>query len=256
MEVVKKVDVMKCDMRMGRGIVADSGICMTVSGKSEHMCNDGSNIEVEVDDNEEDGWPFQQGQRRRKKQYRRRQTLREEMGHDVWLHFREYVRTMSRFLCTTRFTDTTWNENAYYRETCGIRCIYGSPYPLKSRIPHDAIVFVLEMNNDRNRLMGIGLIRNHPVGGGRHRIYHCGNYNRYVYVGTHRIAREDMDEYEENVMKALDMLCFRGYKHMKRGNGINCFPDEILYKCRTVIDLVEFAASAFKRRLLMEKKCI
>lgn len=179
-------------------------------------------------------------------------TLREKLGPDEWMRFKEFKKGMTKFLCTTRFTDSTWQENCEYRDnhfkSNPSKCIYGSPIEIQPRVQPDAIVFVLEMNNDQNKMMGIGLIRNHPICG-KHRVYKNGNYNRYSFVGAMRISREDMNPEEEEIMKALDILCFRGVKHMKRGNGISLFPDEILFRCMSVVNLVEFISGMFKRRM-------
>ena len=100
--------------------------------------------------------------------------------------------------------------------------------------------------------MGIGLIRNHPICG-KHRIYRNGNYNRYAYIGSKRIDREELDHEEEKIIKAFDILCFKGDKHMKRGSGITCFPHEILFRCMNIVNLVEFISAMFKKRMMSSK---
>jgi len=205
--------------------------------------------EEEADDNKDKD--VRQGRRKKKK------TLREQMGPDEWLRFKDFKKKMNKFICTTRFTDETWAENQNYMRnhvsSNKTKCIYGSPFTLKSRIPHEGIAFVLEMNNDQNRIMGVGLIRNHPIQG-KHRIYENGNYNRYAYLGLCHISREEMTEDENNIMNAFDILCFKGSKHMKRGSGINLFPDEILFKCLDTVHLVEFVSGMFKRRMITKKE--
>lgn len=196
------------------------------------------------------------GNTTRRRDNREKKTLREQLGPEEWVRFKEFKKSMTKFICTTRFTDFTWQENCDYRnnhfKTNSSKCIYGSPFEIRKRIENDAIVFVLEMNNDQNKMMGIGLIRNHPICG-KHRIYKNGNYNRYAFVGAMRISREDMTPEEEEIMKALDILCFRGSKHMKRGCGISLFPDEILFRCMSTVNLVEFISGMFKRRMTTTK---
>jgi len=186
-------------------------------------------------------------------EFQRKKTKRELMGQDEWLRFRSFQKSMTKFVCTTRFNNITWEENRKYTKDHKVaHCIYGSPYLLKKNIPDDSIVFVLEMNNDENKIMGVGLIRNHPICG-KHRIYKNGNYNRYAYIGSMRISRENMNSEEEKIMKAFDILCFKGDKHMKRGSGITCFPDEILFRCMNIVNLVEFISSMFKKRMMSSK---
>ena len=55
---------------------------------------------------------------------------------------------------TSRFNDQTWNENSYYRSThSNIDCIYCSPCPTTNAIPIDSVMFILEMNNDTNKIL-------------------------------------------------------------------------------------------------------
>ena len=65
------------------------------------------------------------------------------------------------YIATTRFNNATWNENTRWKQTNNWDgCIYNSPTELPINIPYQALVFVLEMNNDTNQIMGVGLIRN------------------------------------------------------------------------------------------------
>jgi len=68
-------------------------------------------------------------------------------------------------------------------------------------------------------------------------------------LGEHRIDRNEMDVQEELIMKAFDILCFTGNKHMKRGQGLKCFPLEMLFKISEKVDLVEFISCMFKKRI-------
>jgi hypothetical protein len=170
--------------------------------------------------------------------------------------FIEYKKNMRKFIMTSRFNNITWNENSQYRnqdKTSNIGCIYCAPTPIGKHIPVDSILFVLEMNNDQNKIMGIGLVKNHYITG-KHRVYGNGNYNRYIYVGKYRIDRKDMSVEEDKIMQAFDILCFTGNSHMKRGQGLKSFPAETLYKIHSVIDLIEFISEMFKKRINESKK--
>lgn len=164
-------------------------------------------------------------------------------------NLKEYKNQFRNFLLTSRFNNNTWAENEYYRSTHSqIGCIYCSPDPISQIIPNESIMFILEMNNDTNEIMGIGLVRNHPILN-KHYVYGNGNYNRYVYVGKTRIDRSTMSEEEDQVMKIFDILCFTGNRHMKRGQGLKSFPIDMLYRCSKKIDLVKFISEMFKSRL-------
>ena len=66
----------------------------------------------------------------------------------------EYKKNFRHFLMTSRFNDQTWNENSYYRSThSNIDCIYCSPCPTTNAIPIDSVMFILEMNNDTNKIL-------------------------------------------------------------------------------------------------------
>jgi len=162
--------------------------------------------------------------------------------------FRQYIKNLHTFIVTTRFNDATWLENMAYRERHNIKCIYCSPETTANFIPADGIMFVLEMNNDTNRIMGIGMVKNHPICN-KHRVYRNGNYNRYVYTSKYRIDRTEMTEMEEKIMQAFDILCFTGNSHMKRGQGFKAFPMIMLFRCLEVIDLVKFVSEMFKNRV-------
>jgi len=110
-------------------------------------------------------------------------------------------------------------------------------------------MFVLEMNNDTNRIMGIGMVKNHPICN-KYRVYRHGNYNRYVFTSKYRIDRSDMTEGEEKIMQAFDILCFTGNCHMKRGQGLKAFPMIMLFRCLEVVDLVKFVTEMFKNRMV------
>jgi hypothetical protein len=166
---------------------------------------------------------------------------------------REYGATLKYTLATTRFTNSTWEENCRFREKNPIvQCAYSSPVPLSKKIPPESLVFVLEMNNDTNHILGIGLIKNRPVFE-KYVIYEVNNYNRYFYFGKWRIGVEDMTSYEKEMLRLYEAMCFHGSRHMKRGHGITSFPLSLLYMCSSDIDLIGFIRNMFKKRMDQNK---
>lgn len=148
------------------------------------------------------------------------------------------------YLMLTRFNNDTHQEMLdYCKQVKGIQCAYGVPRLVSHYVNAEGIMFVLEMNNDINKIMGIGMVRNVPIAG-KHRIYEEGNYNRFAYLGKTRIAREVMTEEEEQFLKTLDIHCFKGSAHQKRGQGINFFPPNVLQP-----EDMEYVIAMFKRRL-------
>ena len=84
--------------------------------------------------------------------------------------YRKQIRVLKKnlrnHLLTSRFTNATWNENENYRKRHpNIGCIYCSPDPISKSIMIDTNLFILEMNNDTNKIIGIGLIQNQAVNG-------------------------------------------------------------------------------------------
>jgi flagellin-like hook-associated protein FlgL len=164
-------------------------------------------------------------------------------------NIKTYAASMKHVIMTSRFNEETILENKRYRNNNPkIGCIYCAPQTISKKVPIDAILFILEMNNDKNRIEGIGMVRNHPQVN-RYNVYDNGNYNRYNYVGKHRIDRSEMTEEENKIMTVFDILCFTGNKHMKRGQGLKAFPVEFLYKCSKTLDLVMFITNMFKSRI-------
>jgi hypothetical protein len=142
---------------------------------------------------------------------------------------RESPSSASITMVTTRFNSITWKQNEEYRLKNGIVCVYSVPTPIKSSIFLNSILFVLEMNNTLNRIEGIGLVRNHPYynidkeeKGYKHAIYEYSRFNRYYYIGNHRLSREDIPSL---LLNQLECLCFKGYTHLKRGTGITELSD-------------------------------
>jgi len=160
-----------------------------------------------------------------------------------------YKKQFTKYLFTSRFTNNTWAENQrFVRDQPNMGCVYCSPSPICKEIAVESILFILEMNNDTNKIMGVGMVRNHPYIQ-MFSVYSNPNYNRYSYKGKHHIAREEMTEDESQIFTVFDVLCFTGNYHMKRGQGITMFPVEILRRCEKVLNLVEYISQMFKRRL-------
>ena len=161
----------------------------------------------------------------------------------------EYMALSKSVIATTRFNNKTYDENKLFREdkTHPFGCIYTCIQPVSQYIRPDTDIYVLEMNNETNRIMGIGLIRNDPIYN-KFNIYQEEKYNVFSYIGNHRIDRTEMTDKEEQIMQIFDILCFKGKRHMKRLKGIKTFALDMLYNCKHIIDLVDFIKNSFKTR--------
>ena len=164
-------------------------------------------------------------------------------------NFKNFKLAMNKFIMTSRFNNATWEENVNYRSRLKHKgCIYCCPVAVTQKIPYESIMFVLEMNNDTNQIIGIGMVKNRAIRD-KYKVYENGNYNRYVFVGNNRIDRADMNDDEESVMQLFDVLCFKGNRHMKRGQGLRSFPVELLYDLSKKLDLTKFIVEMFKKRM-------
>ena len=150
------------------------------------------------------------------------------------------------YIMTTRFNNKSHAEMLSYCDNIkGLKCIYGVPKVISGFVSKDAIMFVLEMNNERNYIEGVGMVKNMAFPS-RYGVYEDGNYNRYSYLGKARIDRSDMTEEEEKTMAEFDAFCFKGKQHQKRSQGITIFPLDIIEK---KTNLTEYIINMFKSRL-------
>ena len=161
---------------------------------------------------------------------------------------REFKKQQKMVIMTSRFNNITKADNQRFREKSWPNgCAYCTPEKVSEKISVHSVLLVLEMNNDVNKIFGVGMCANKPFIN-RYRVYSNDNYNRYNYVGKYRIKREDFNSEEEAVFKALDVLCFTGNEHMKRGHGIKAFPTKLIINCKTVINLPKYIELMFTKR--------
>jgi hypothetical protein len=114
-------------------------------------------------------------------------------------------------LACTRFNNKTWQEyqqwmttyQQSYEQICQrpLKCIYGTPREIShKKIPAQSKILVIEMNNDENKIEGIGEIINQtasevyrPAPLPFRKIFSDRNYSRYLYIGNTRYAsREEL----------------------------------------------------------------
>lgn len=129
------------------------------------------------------------------------------------------------YIATTRFNNSTWQQNNSWRERNEWNgCIYGTPTLIKDTIPIGMSIAILEMHNDCNTIMGIGIISNNIEKQPKYSLYKWGNYNRFIYKSKYRIDRDNCSEEELKIIHILEILVFKGARHLKRGQGITVLP--------------------------------
>jgi hypothetical protein len=166
------------------------------------------------------------------------------------LKIQQFKAHQNIFIMTTRFNTQTRGENYKFRKKSWKNgCVYGAPDQVSQNIPSQSKLLVLEMDNDQNHIFAIGLCANRPIIN-KYSVYENNYYNRFNYVGKHRISRAELTPMEEAVFKALDQLCFFGSHHVKRGQGLKAFPTIFLVNCSSVINIPRFLEDMFSYRFV------
>jgi hypothetical protein len=139
-------------------------------------------------------------------------------------------------LVSTRFNNDTWRENGEYRLKYNYKCIYSDQQKMSPKILEDSLVFVIEMNNDKNQIEGIGLIKNKPIFDRYYKIYDIGNFNRYTFKSNYYLSREELLQYNQILVQMFDYILFKEKTHMKRGAGYTTIPEKLLNhkKCEKI----------------------
>ena len=178
-----------------------------------------------------------------------RELVRERISNE---QKKVFLSSQTKYVLTTRFNEATWNENKLFREKQkSIKCIYCSPNGTSQSIPLNSLLFVLEMNNTTNKIMGIGLVRNTAFRE-HYKVYDYGYYNLVAYIGYHRIEREEMcmDKIGQVcICEELEQLCFKGKGNLKMGNGMTSFPVSALYHFhQNGIDIIQWISKKFREK--------
>jgi|LauGreDrversion2_3_1035106.scaffolds.fasta_scaffold66762_2 hypothetical protein len=170
---------------------------------------------------------------------------------------KNYKTRQNAYLMTTRFSDISFEENKRFRndkniKKLNVQCIYCSPQKI-TRVPPGKIMYVLEMNNTSDTIMGIGKLYN------RSKLNEAVVYNeygkesgyrmnRYNYIGEQRIDRSEMNPEELTILGILEIICFKGKGHQKRSLSITQFPIEKLYKLDEEYSIMQIIESQFDRK--------
>lgn len=167
----------------------------------------------------------------------------------------DFKRNRSVYIMTTRFNNSNCKTNREYihekeKNNNNMKCIYCSPYQIAREIPLESKIFVLEMNNDTNKIMGIGMIRNHHYNY-KFSVYDTNkSYHRFTYVGNYNIRRQEMSVEENVLLQYLDRKCFYGNHHLKRGRGLTQLPCSLQYDLihKMNFDVSQFIKTMFQKR--------
>lgn len=130
---------------------------------------------------------------------------------------------------STRYNAATWAASERYRNKHNLSCIYSCSGRITESVLLGSMVYVVEMNNDTNQIIGIGLIKNRAADK-RHKVQDdCNVYNRYVYVGICHMSREVINQYNPLLVYILEDILFKGKTHSKRGRGLTRVPECVMH---------------------------
>lgn len=139
-------------------------------------------------------------------------------------------------IASTRFNNATYKENMDYRQKVEEPILYGTSIRIHQKYEIGCIMFVCEMNNEENRIEGIGLIKNQVVHDKKYKIYSDSDYNRIIYRGSHWLSREQLILLDEELVTIFDKMLFKGKSHLKRQSGITIVTEKLTKKWQQDLD--------------------
>ena len=142
----------------------------------------------------------------------------------IFLRTKLQYNILMFYIACTRFNNTTYKENIDYRNKHEEDVIYGASLKIRQIYSPGSLIFVAEMNNEQNRIEGIGLIKNTLVLDKRHKIYENSDYNRYIYRGKYWLNREELDT---EIIEIFDNILFKGKSHLKCRLGITILTEQL-----------------------------
>jgi hypothetical protein len=139
-------------------------------------------------------------------------------------------------IATTRFNNATYAENRACREKTGESVLYGSSIRIHEKYSIGCTMFVFEMNNEENRIEGIGVIKNQTVHDKKYKIYSESDYNRVIYRGAYWLGRDQLLLLDEELIEIFDKMLFKGKSHLKRQSGITIVTEKLTKKWEQELD--------------------
>ena len=135
------------------------------------------------------------------------------------------------YLASTRFNNYTWSENQLFKNKEKIKgAIYGVSIKINDKYLLNSLIFVTEMNNDKNEIYGISLIRNSILTDKKYPIYENNDYNRFIYKGDYWLNREEILTENRIIIEMLENMLFKGKSHLKRQSGISVVTAKLFSK--------------------------
>jgi len=156
------------------------------------------------------------------------------------------------YIACTRFSNSTYAENMEYRKKHNYPAIYGSTLKIRDIYPPGAFIFVVEMNNEKNQIEGVGLIENKLVCDRYHNIYSNAEYNKYVYRGKYWLAKENI---EPELTEIFNNALFKGKSHLKCRIGITVVTEKLLVRWNYDLLNIKYRLQNLFENVCIKKNC-
>ena len=140
------------------------------------------------------------------------------------------MKEITPILMTTRYNSDTWLQYKKWREKYKLdkSYYYSCPLPISDTIPMGSTLYILEMHNTLNKIMGMGVVILQPQDNKYYKIYDNDTFNRYHYHSNLYINRDTLSKdtiLMENgiwisILELLELICFKGKRHSKRHMNI------------------------------------
>ena len=88
---------------------------------------------------------------------------------------------------------------------------------------------MIDMNNETNQIMGIGLIKKQFIPENRSRIYDNMEYNRIVIKSPYYRDRKFLLDKNHTIIEFLENILFKGYSHLKRTSNMTLSYERLAY---------------------------
>jgi len=138
---------------------------------------------------------------------------------------------------TTRFTTDTYYQNIRFKQNIDWNgSLYSTMLTFPANTP-DKLLFVIDMNNTTNKIVGIGLVRNSLAKDQSLNIYSNPSFNNYIYKSKYYVSIAEIQENFDGRADKMDasswlkfIECefeeklFYGKSHSKRGGSFMKFP--------------------------------
>ncbi len=139
-------------------------------------------------------------------------------------------RIVCNYIGLAHFNNKTHNENIKWKEKKNFNgCVYGFQQFLPENIPAESDVYMIDMNNETNQIMGIGLIKKQFIPENRSRIYDNMEYNRIVIKSPYYRDRKFLLDKNSTIIEFLENILFKGYTHLKRSSNMTLSYERLAY---------------------------